>query len=487
MSANRSIERSRRLYQFLLGLYPSEHRRAYGPAMAQLFGDQCRSAHHQNGWRGLLALWMRTLVDLGKSALVEHFASPQAQTAFFQATPGSPLPWKGVLLVLIPGLVIFVSQLGQLAGNGWFLSTLAWAGYAFIVPVLLVWWRARRFPVWGLVPLGLLLQHLAGRNWFFNTTIWAGYGLVMALLLARSRVRKFPVWGLVLIGLLLPQMVWFWPDIRAGLSAWLVGNPLRALFQPLADFIPASRSLLALLINATVLSVLGWRAVRGHESSGATRRWFGVYALLLFAKLAIEVVAILWTVLKYIPSDLRFIGKIIGTAFNYKLPAILDQFSSDAYVAVAFLVLVFLSGFLARRHGALAFLLPLGYLLPTIVYGATITGPGDPYFPLVGGMVFVYRLSIAIVAPVWIARSVSRKQQAWAVTIPIVIALAAQIVLPIATRSVFTPPEYILRPILDGLMILAGSALALTLYRSTSPEVPGGIVPQAATPQLSPE
>ena len=64
-----------RLFQRLLAAYPKEHRREYGPAMAQLFRDQCRDAWRDGrGW-GLTGLWLRVLPDLVKTSVLEHIST----------------------------------------------------------------------------------------------------------------------------------------------------------------------------------------------------------------------------------------------------------------------------------------------------------------------------------------------------------------------------------------------------------------------------
>ncbi len=70
-----AVARSRRLFERLLVVYPEAHRNAYGPAMAQLFRDQCRDAWRaRRGW-GLAALWLRVVPDLVKTSLGEHLAN----------------------------------------------------------------------------------------------------------------------------------------------------------------------------------------------------------------------------------------------------------------------------------------------------------------------------------------------------------------------------------------------------------------------------
>ena len=70
-----------------------------------------------------------------------------------------------MLLVLIPGLIFFVSQIEQVTStNDWFFFAYYRAAYFLILPVLLVWMFTRRFPVWGLIPFGLLYGTLQSYN-----------------------------------------------------------------------------------------------------------------------------------------------------------------------------------------------------------------------------------------------------------------------------------------------------------------------------------
>ncbi len=72
---SRAIALSGRLFGRLLAAYPKEHRREYGPAMAQLFRDQCRDAWGDGrGW-GLTWLWLRVLPDLVKTSVLEHLST----------------------------------------------------------------------------------------------------------------------------------------------------------------------------------------------------------------------------------------------------------------------------------------------------------------------------------------------------------------------------------------------------------------------------
>ena len=72
---SRALSLSVRLFERLLAVYPQAHRRAYGPAMVQVFRDQCRDAWRDGrGW-GLTWLWLRVLPDLVKTSVLEHVST----------------------------------------------------------------------------------------------------------------------------------------------------------------------------------------------------------------------------------------------------------------------------------------------------------------------------------------------------------------------------------------------------------------------------
>src|SRR5919199_4184 len=121
MKTNHWIELSRRFYRLLLRLYPQAYRASYESEMFRLFSDQCREAYEQQGKLGILLLWPRTLVDVGITATREHLTDPRAKLGLLEAEPNAPLPWKGVLLVLIPGLIFFIGQVVELTSSkDWF-------------------------------------------------------------------------------------------------------------------------------------------------------------------------------------------------------------------------------------------------------------------------------------------------------------------------------------------------------------------------------
>ena len=417
MNAERILVISRRVYGWLQALYPKEHRLEYGQEMAQLFADQCSFALEDGGRFGLLALWSRTLVDVCKTAVVEHFYSPQANLGLLQATPGAPLPWRGVALVLIPGIMLLVGQVGQLSGNNWYFDMLAWAGYAFMIPVLLVWWRVGKFPVWGLIPTGLFFRNIE------------------PILTTRL----------------------------AGLSIILSQNVLVRAIQAQLN-LPGGKQMLLILFGYLALVItLAWMVHRRQRFTLSVWLWLGVFALIALARPLMDVFKTVEVYLLLQTQEHSFLRAALDSSLSRTFSTL-----SLSYPAAIFLVLVFTGALLARQHGRLAMLLLIGYLLPTIVYGyyyadsySSLGGPGPVW---INAAVLIYRLSLAIIAPLWAVRSASRRGQALGVAIPVILALAAQVGLALAGQLQDGLPVagWFL---VDATYMIAGVVLATVLYK----------------------
>jgi hypothetical protein len=65
---------SERVYRALLVAYPREFRCEYGPQMRQVFRDLCREELRKNRKRGLVWLWIRTILDLATTAVVARIS-----------------------------------------------------------------------------------------------------------------------------------------------------------------------------------------------------------------------------------------------------------------------------------------------------------------------------------------------------------------------------------------------------------------------------
>ncbi len=156
MKNERWVAGSRRLYAWLINVYPKEYLAEYGAAMLQVFTDQCREIFQEQGVMGMLLLWLRTMIDLGKTAVYERI---QAQHAGIGLPEIVPVDWKDTWLVLIPGLafLIFYTACIIWNDNASIYAMMRWSVILSAIPILWVWWRTKVFPVWGLLPAGMIL------------------------------------------------------------------------------------------------------------------------------------------------------------------------------------------------------------------------------------------------------------------------------------------------------------------------------------------
>jgi hypothetical protein len=163
------------------------------------------------------------------------------------------------------------------------------------------------------------------------------------------------------------------------------------------------------------------------------------------------------------------------------------------YEYAGFLLLILLGTFLARRHGRLAMLLPMGYLLPIVLYGrfANIWNSlpdqvVNSYLLWISVTVLVYRFLIALAAPLWIVRSASEQTQRKASLITLLIVIGIQAGMNLGV-GVFMYRYYQYtgwgtiewyNSISAQLVMAAGIAVALSLYGKTAPA-------QAASEQIA--
>ncbi len=411
MKTNGWVASSQRLYRWLLQLYPQEYRANYELEMFRLFTDQCQEAYKQRGRLGILSLWLRTLVDVGVSAIREHLSDPNSKVGLLEAAPNAPLPWKGVLLVLIPGLIFFASQVEQVtSGNDWFFLAFYRAGYFLILPVLLVWLLARRFPVWGLIPLGLLYR-----------TVW-GYS------------QHFNLGRLPFIG-------------------HFFANDIVVVFGQEICVCDVNYFLIV-LVCIVLLTVLIRHDLRHGQIPSNAWRWLGLYGLLVVLSIAGE----LYSYLSWVGSD------------GITLVMILEPILSNLNQSLPFLLLIFIGTLFAPRQGGLAFLVLLGYLLPIIVFGRYGNDQVIPFY-MVSLAVLLYRFFVALVAPVWLVRAVSVSGRQRAAAIPVAVAIACDvaigIIFSLAWANKYGAPAVLLDSLLEflpQLILAAGLGLAVALY-----------------------
>lgn len=142
---DRIVAVSDRLYRIVLKVYPRGFRDEYEEEMALTMRDQARESWARHGRVGVIALWLRVLLDTAWSAFVEH-----AKRGW-----GVSLSWQG----LGYGLAVAVGY--PLA----FVSFIAWSGELVGFETAENWLLPRRYlyPVFagpGIVLVGIGLRGL---------------------------------------------------------------------------------------------------------------------------------------------------------------------------------------------------------------------------------------------------------------------------------------------------------------------------------------
>ncbi|MGC9396107.1 MAG: hypothetical protein ACP5J4_14790 [Anaerolineae bacterium] len=270
-----------KIYTMLLWLYPRAHRQDYGPLMAQLFRDQYREAYAQRHSRRVLVLWLRTLWDLGSTAVQEHLhLAAQLGLANQRLTP---LPWRHVLLALLPGLWIVLIRARLLPGLPAWLEL----GWVYLASGLLLWsWRRGR--------------RLA--RWVYPIASLAIYGLpltVAGIIFQQDGRTPLSSVGRVVMNWLIPLafaiacLVVLWTQrrhIRLSIFTWLalgifiVSGPVMGFYTFLLVILPATLGLLAasrdrLYAAQFVLGIAWWFADGILDPSYTILIWTDAYAI----------------------------------------------------------------------------------------------------------------------------------------------------------------------------------------------------------------
>ena len=214
-----------KLYRMLLLLYPRKHRQAYARPMLQHVRDLSRDARGRGRWHSVM-MNLRLLKDGLVNAGIEQLEAIMIANNSFK-----PTPWLIVLLASIPGLLVALSR--QVTEQLDLLLRILGFSYLglLVIGLPIILWRRRRFPVWALLPAGVLV---------WTVTYLAGTGL--AELVNSLRVLDLNwmgVWtGKTIIDFVLASTIFvvLLRGQRLPRSAWLIlgimifGNVLLAIF-----------------------------------------------------------------------------------------------------------------------------------------------------------------------------------------------------------------------------------------------------------------
>jgi hypothetical protein len=344
-----------------------------------------------------------------------------------EPVPNAPLPWKGVFLILIPGLVYLVSQIAQLTGQPWYLVVYYRAAFFLILPVLAVWAITRRFPLWGLIPVGLLfklVQEIGYQLVVLHPDAFSGNALLNVILTIAKQVQ---------------------------------GDPL----------IPAG-------IMAAAIILLAVRYLRKHKPARGFWIWGGLYLLLALVQEAM--IFITWSY----DFSLGYQGYM---PWNEMWAMLYSNIQWDLYNLTAFLLLIFMGTLFTRRHGFFAILILVGYVLPTIVVGTPWDLENNSnQLLIVSSAVLLYRSLLSIIAPVWMSRTRSQDGKKRVVILSIALALTVHAVMQFYPLLFYPQPysistQWIVSVVLEELRLVSAFLLAIVLYQDeqSKPVSPGQV------------
>jgi len=128
LDQSRILTVSGRLYSLLLMAYPTRFRRAYGREMAQVFRDDIRCTFQEGGPAGLIRLWFLVVLDLLKTAFVEHIWE------VFHMPVEKLERWSGLAAALGGALFVFLTL--SLTGSSWPAEVIA---AVLLLAIYLLW------------------------------------------------------------------------------------------------------------------------------------------------------------------------------------------------------------------------------------------------------------------------------------------------------------------------------------------------------------
>jgi hypothetical protein len=334
---------SRRLYARLINIYPKDHVAEYGPAMLQVFTDQCREISQEQGIPGVVFLWLRTIIDLGKTAVSEHIHARHTGIGLPEI---APLAWTKALLVLIPGAAFLTFYIACIIWNDdpSIYAMMRWSVLLSAIPILWVWWRTKVFPVWGLVPAGMML-YLAFESIYKHTNNWLLLTAIFIILIVflgwRYARRWHPsgkvfVWlGVCLFAILTQLVLMFFYSPQASNWSWsAVFSESMKNFYPSVWFVLEETTGLILFIvctaifarrfaNLSVLFLLGYFFVNYFSLRVPPATADAIYPLVLAYRLFLTILCPLWIVwASSTPSRRR--GITIGSILAFLILAVLD-------------------------------------------------------------------------------------------------------------------------------------------------------------------
>jgi len=130
---------SKRVYGFLLRFYPKNYRQEFGKEMKYIFSQSLKDVQANDGTQGIITLWARTAIDVGKSLVSEHLDTIKGGSSMKARSNDVVMQNKvflwvatGTLLLLLIPFLLMTFKIPLLdPGSG--MEVINWTLFDFIV------------------------------------------------------------------------------------------------------------------------------------------------------------------------------------------------------------------------------------------------------------------------------------------------------------------------------------------------------------------
>ena len=118
--SNILIHPSERIYDFLLKFYPENYRVEFEEEMKYVFSESLKDAYSEHGEQGIIVLWARTMIDTGKSLVIQHIEDQKGSNVMKIKNTDFLMQNKVILWVALgTGLLLLIPLIGMLVSSKW--------------------------------------------------------------------------------------------------------------------------------------------------------------------------------------------------------------------------------------------------------------------------------------------------------------------------------------------------------------------------------
>ncbi len=114
------IRLSEPIYDLLLKFYPENYRAEFEEEMKFVFSESLKDAYSEHGDPRLVTLWIRTMIDTGKSLVIQHIENQKGIYSMKTKNTDFLMQNKSILWVALgTGLLLMIPFIGMLVSDEW--------------------------------------------------------------------------------------------------------------------------------------------------------------------------------------------------------------------------------------------------------------------------------------------------------------------------------------------------------------------------------